>query len=98
MMCARLGGDEFVILARNKEDYKKLYLQLFEKLRSVSLLNEQSIVQVEISMGVSSLLKCKEANLVELIDMADKVLYKTKSSGKDIYKQKRLGLPQPNRL
>jgi len=83
MMCARLGGDEFVILARNKEDYKKLYLQLFEKLRSVSLLNEQSIVQVEISMGVSSLLKCKEANLVELIDMADKALYKTKSSGKD---------------
>ena len=83
MMCARLGGDEFVILARYKESYEKLYLRLFEKLRCVSLINEQSIVQVEISMGVSSLSKCKEANLVELIDMADKALYKTKSSGKD---------------
>ncbi len=83
MMCARLGGDEFVILARYKEDYEKLYIQLFENLRGVSLINGETRVKVEISMGVSSLLSCKEANLVELIDMADKSLYKTKSSGKD---------------
>ena len=83
MMCARLGGDEFVILARYKEDYEKLYSQLFEKLRGVSLLKGEAIVRVDISVGVSSLSKCKEANLVQLIDMADKALYQTKSSGKD---------------
>ena len=83
MLCARLGGDEFVILARYKEDYEKLFLQLFEKLRGVSLSNGETVVRVEISVGVSSLSKCYEANLVQLIDMADKALYKTKSSGKD---------------
>ena len=83
MLCARLGGDEFVILARYKEDYEKLYLQLFKKLSGISLLNEKSIVRMDISMGVSSFLRCKEANLVELMDMADKALYKTKSNGKD---------------
>ena len=83
MMCARLGGDEFVILARYKQDYEKLYLQLFEKLRGVSLLMGEDFVRVEISMGVSSLSTCKETNLLQLIDMADKALYKTKSNGKD---------------
>ena len=83
MMCARLGGDEFVILARYKADYEKLYFHLFEKLRDVSLLSGGDLVQLEISMGVSSLSKCKEANLVQLIDLADKALYKTKSNGKD---------------
>lgn len=83
MMCARLGGDEFVVLARYKEDSEQLFLQLFEKLQGVSLPKGNLTVRVEISMGVSSLLSCKEANLVELIDMADKALYKTKSNGKD---------------
>ena len=83
MLCARLGGDEFVVLARYKEDNDKLFLQLFQTLRHVSPLNDKTNVQVEISMGVSSLSSCKQPNLVELIDIADKALYKTKSNGKD---------------
>ena len=83
MMCARLGGDEFVVLARYKEDNEQLFLQLFQTLRHVSLLYNKTNVQVEISMGVSSLSKCNHPNLVELIDIADKALYKTKSNGKD---------------
>tara|TARA_Y100001960_G_C14699983_1_gene841063 strand:- start:556 stop:1641 length:1086 start_codon:yes stop_codon:yes gene_type:complete len=75
----RLAGDEFVILFRNYEKSHILsILHLFEQMitKPIELPNKES-VKLEASFGVSEY-ESDSTNLTELLDIADKNMYKHK--------------------
>ena len=75
----RLAGDEFVILFRNYEKSHILsILHLFEQMitKPIELPNKKS-VKLEASFGVSEY-ESDSTNLTELLDIADKNMYKHK--------------------
>ena len=84
---ARLGGDEFIIIIpniRNEKDVKKITEKILLEFRK-PLLKETENYPVTTSIGVSIYPKDDE-NSDNLIDKADKAMYKAKKSGKDNYK------------
>ena len=75
----RLAGDEFVILFRNYEKSHILsILHLFEQMitKPIELPNKE-YVKLEASFGVSEY-ESDSTNLTELLDIADKNMYKHK--------------------
>lgn len=83
MMCVRYGGDEFIVLAREKEDYEKLYTKLFSTLQGMNVTDGEKDFTIEISMGVSMLRGEELRSLKHLISHADKALYEVKNVGKN---------------
>ena len=84
---ARYGGEEFAVILPNTPPDGAL--QVAEEIRSnvkvLQLHHERSKIStyVTLSLGVSSLIPCRESSIEELIAIADCALYKAKERGRD---------------
>lgn len=90
----RFGGDEFVILMpdASKNKLEELGEILKKEIESKQLPNEKSKVSSEltISQGYVCITPEKDYRVEKLIDMADKVLYKVKSEGRNSFKVEKI--------
>ena len=83
---ARYGGEEFAVIISNTSHQEAA--EVAERLRKY-VENEQfhtenqSPISVTISLGIGLLKKPEDNQREELIDMADKALYKAKNSGRN---------------
>lgn len=88
-LVARYGGEEFGVVLPNTDIQGaiKVAKVLGEKIRSLAIPHEFSEVTnyITMSMGVASKMACESTSPTELIDLADKALYKAKDSGRDNY-------------
>ncbi|HMV42652.1 MAG TPA: GGDEF domain-containing protein [Leptospiraceae bacterium] len=84
-LIARFGGEEFVVILEDVSSQESYLLS--EKLRDAIAKNEyftgNESVHCSISIGVASTEVCNTYNLYELIDIADKALYKAKAEGRN---------------
>jgi len=88
-MAARYGGEEFVIVLPNTdvEGVKVIADTLFENIKATKLKHEHSNVSkfITISAGIGNIMPTKKSKPADLIELADKALYKAKESGRDRY-------------
>ena len=88
-LVARYGGEEFGVVLPNTDIQGaiKVAKVLGEEIRSLAIPHEFSEVTnyITLSMGIASKMACESASPTELIDLADKALYKAKDSGRDNY-------------
>ncbi|MCS7279166.1 MAG: GGDEF domain-containing protein, partial [Thermodesulfobacteriaceae bacterium] len=77
----RYGGEEFLIILSycNVENASKRAEEIRKAIEELTLEN----LKITASFGVTSLSLHPEANLEELINLADQALYKAKSRGKN---------------
>ena len=85
-ICIRYGGDEFLIVL--PETSRQAAFEVAAKLRSnvaaigINLNGNTDLIELRLSMGISSYPQDTiEPNV--LVELADKALYRAKSSGKD---------------
>ncbi len=81
---ARYGGDEFVVLMREIDDAGTLVLakRICKLIKKHKFVFEGMQISCTISLGMASL-SDKVSNASELIQLADKYLYKAKQAGRD---------------
>jgi len=88
-LVARYGGEEFGVVLPNTDMEGAIQVAkvLGEKIRSLAIPHEFSEVvnHITVSMGVACIEAFESASPTELIDQADKALYKAKDSGRDSY-------------
>lgn len=90
-LVARYGGEEFVIILPNT--YKEGAIALAEKIQKAirlkAITHEKSKVSdtVSLSLGIATMIPTLESRENNLIEMADKALYKAKEEGRDRYFQ-----------
>ena len=86
----RFGGDEFVILMpdASRDKLEEIGQIIKKEIGSKQLPNEKSKVcpALTISQGYVCITPEKDYRVEKLIDMADKVLYKVKSEGRNAFK------------
>jgi diguanylate cyclase (GGDEF)-like protein len=89
-ICARYGGEEFVIVLPGIEEIDKDKFSIAEKLRQAVERSDFIVlgdkhIQVTISVGVTvrRYPEDKDFSMDELIERADKLLYKAKESGRN---------------
>lgn len=86
-LAARFGGEEFVVLL--PETSLETALQIAEKLRlrvesaSILLLDQQTRLQITVSIGVAERKARQEIKLDSLLQQADDALYEAKRSGRN---------------
>ncbi len=81
---ARYGGDEFVVLMREIDDAGTLVLakRICKLIKKHKFVFESMQISCTISLGIASL-SDKVSNASELIQLADKYLYKAKQAGRN---------------
>ena len=80
---ARFGGEEFVVLLRNPD--AGVALEVGERIRAAVRgldLRRYGVRGVSVSVGVA-VADGPEASIDELIEMADRALYRAKRAGRD---------------
>lgn len=79
----RYGGEEIVIglLGANSRDAKRIAENLRIKIEEQPFRHNDSVIKVTASLGIASLDKTMDTN--QLIDTADKALYKAKEGGRN---------------
>ncbi len=84
-IAARFGGEEFVILlpVTNTEQAVLLAERLRSNVRENPLILKNSVVEVSISVGISSKKAVDPLSLEVLIHCADQALYQAKKMGRD---------------
>jgi diguanylate cyclase (GGDEF)-like protein len=86
---ARYGGEEFAIIARGVGSEEALTFA--DRIRSLvettAFAHEKTPVSVTVSLGVASLLDCKEPSVDQLVRLADSALYSAKASGRNCCKR-----------
>jgi diguanylate cyclase (GGDEF)-like protein/PAS domain S-box-containing protein len=83
-MAARLGGDEFVLVLENvinKEDVTVIARSLLEKIPHPIAVDDTTC-SVGVSIGISHF-PTDAVSVAELLNMADKAMYKVKESGRN---------------
>jgi len=87
---ARYGGEEFIMLIYDCDAYfiQMLAKEINEQIRQEEIAHNfsQGSFHVTVSIGVALCFPEQYTNSKELIDVADKMLYLAKKSGKDCYK------------
>lgn len=82
---ARFGGEEFAVLLSNASEAKAY--ELAEKIRSTvnsaSLKLDSGDLSISISLGIASMFSTKDINPDQLVDAADRALYRAKTTGKN---------------
>jgi diguanylate cyclase (GGDEF)-like protein len=83
---ARFGGEEFAIIARSSD--RAQAMMLAERLRKTIEahpvdVEEGAPVKITVSIGVASYPEVQAADTSDLIDAADKALYRAKSGGRN---------------
>lgn len=81
---ARYGGDEFVVLMREIDDSGMLVLakRVHKLIKKHKFVFEGMQISITISLGMASL-SDNVKNATELLEVADKYLYKAKQAGRD---------------
>ena len=80
----RWGGDEFVIVCRNLEDKDAMLLcsKLIDGIRNSKIDYKGTMISTTISFGISYF-RSDDKDGLDVINRADKTMYKAKQSGKD---------------
>lgn len=85
-MAARYGGEEFVIILPNtdQDGVKMIVETLFDNIKKLEIKHEFSTVSkfITISAGVATIKPTKASKPEQLIEFADKALYKAKDNGR----------------
>lgn len=86
-LVARYGGEEFGVVLPNTDMEGAIQVAklLIKKIRSLAIPHKFSEVvdHVTLSMGIASTVACESVSPAELIDQADKAMYRAKDSGRD---------------
>lgn len=86
-ICARYGGEEFALVFKGKDIFETLAVaeDLREKIAQKVFAVDKQNLQITISMGVAEakLHSGKKARNPELIEAADKALYRAKAEGRN---------------
>lgn len=77
----RFGGEEFIGIST--EVSMKMFLQIAEKIRSQTPKIKMSDRPITVSIGVASCSDIRDKNVDEVLELADKALYKAKRQGKN---------------
>lgn len=95
-MVARYGGEEFAVLMPQTE--LEDAIQFAEKIRSVVeatvVETEEADISVTVSIGVSSNSKTHFSSTLEMVDSADKALYRSKEGGRNQVQWERRSEPK----
>jgi diguanylate cyclase (GGDEF)-like protein len=82
---ARYGGEEFAIIARGIERVGAIAFA--ERIRNLvantPFTHEENQIAVTVSIGVATLVDCRDASVDQLITLADSRLYVAKASGRN---------------
>lgn len=85
----RYGGEEFIGIAYDleQEEAQKIAIEIVESVRNLKIRHISSTVSdiITVSVGVVLQYPSIMSNSTDLINLADKALYKVKGSGKDNY-------------
>ena len=79
----RLGGDEFAMITTTKKDEKKVIKEIkliVNKPINYNIDNKSGTIEPSISIGKANIIKDSEVKIKELIESADKNMYKDKKS------------------
>lgn len=81
---ARYGGDEFIVLMRNVDDAGALVLaqRIRGRIKKQEFVFEDTRIPVTVSLGIGTL-SDNVNNAAELVQVADKYLYKAKQAGRN---------------
>ncbi|NJL37094.1 MAG: PleD family two-component system response regulator [Leptolyngbyaceae cyanobacterium RM2_2_4] len=85
-LVARYGGEEFVVLLPDTDAIGATYIatQICAQVRALAIPHLQSQQEkVTISVGVATVNPCVEAEVTNLIEIADQALYQAKREGRD---------------
>ena len=86
-ICARYGGEEFVLVWGNTslEQAKTLAQCLLNNIESLNIEHQTSLTKnhLTVSIGLAEMIPLKESEGGELIDKADRMLYKAKDMGRN---------------
>ncbi|MFN6540293.1 MAG: diguanylate cyclase domain-containing protein [Nostoc sp. EkiNYC01] len=87
-LLARYGGEEFIVLLPNTNEsgaikVTKLIHQSIEKLKISHTKKNSSQYFVTVSLGVATRIPTAKSSAQELVDAADKALYKAKEQGRN---------------
>lgn len=79
---ARFGGEEFCIVASNMacEHAQSIFDELRESIAATDIIIDGTPIRISVSIGVCS---CVKATLEEMINEADRLLYKAKKLGRN---------------
>ncbi|MCE0559081.1 sensor domain-containing diguanylate cyclase [Motilimonas sp. E26] len=85
--CARFGGEEFIVLSpdTNAEQGQVMAKKIQQTIRDLKLPHKESKVKpyLTVSIGVAALTPTPEISTKQLIEQADKAMYKAKSAGRN---------------
>jgi len=86
---ARYGGEEFAVIARGIGGDEALTFadRIRGLVETTKFVHEKKPVSVTVSLGVASLLDCKEPSVDQLVRLADSALYSAKGSGRNCCKR-----------
>jgi diguanylate cyclase (GGDEF)-like protein len=82
---ARYGGEEFVVMLMNTtaEEAELAAEEIRTKVEELGIINEKVNSDLTVSLGVASVVPDKNMRQNELIDDADRALYKAKNDGRN---------------
>ena len=81
--CCRWGGEEFLLIMRCKHDAVETAENIRREIEALEFTHGEEIVNVTVSVGVCVVKSDKKVGVHELIDIADKALYRSKGAGKN---------------
>ncbi len=81
--CCRWGGEEFLLIMRCKHDAVETAENIRREIEALEFAYGEEIVNVTVSVGVCVVKSDKKVGVHELIDIADKALYRSKGKGKN---------------
>lgn len=81
--CCRWGGEEFLLVMRCKHDAVETAENIRREIAALEFTYGEEAVNVTVSVGVGMVNSDKKVGIHELIDVADKALYRSKGTGKN---------------
>lgn len=81
--CCRWGGEEFLLIMRCKRDAAETAEKIRREIEMLEISRGEDVVNVTVSVGVGVVNSDKKIGIHELIDVADKALYRAKEAGKN---------------
>ena len=84
-LAARYGGEEFVVMLMNTTEEGALVVaeEIRRRVEQLGIENEQIQALITVSLGLTSLVPHDNMEAKELIDRADRALYKSKENGRN---------------
>jgi len=86
----RIGGEEFIAVLPNTDHEGAVFVaqRIADEVNRLDINHEYNLQfgKITVSMGVSTTIPVNDVEAIELIEAADKALYKAKSSGKNCFK------------